>query len=182
MTDFLSTYAAFAAAPTDPTTGAAIISLLEEQESSLVFSSMDSAAAQSLGQTILSVSPQSLNPDSPTAKPIVVAVYIGTNLLYYSAQDGTATDNFEWIQRKALTVLRFGHSSLLMGIKAESAGVTFNQRFAIPITEAVGAGGGFPLFVKGVKYPVGMIGVSGLPHMEDHDVLVRGISKYLSEL
>ncbi|KAK7202944.1 hypothetical protein BZA70DRAFT_87557 [Myxozyma melibiosi] len=182
MSDFLTAYDAFSKAPTDPTAVAEITSIIEKQESSLVFSEMDSAAAMKLGLAILSVTPVALAPDSPSSRPVVVAVYIGTNLLFYSAQDGTATDNFMWIQRKAFTVRRFGHASLYMGIKAEAAGFSYNDRFAIPVTEGTGAGGGFPIFIKGVKYPVGMVGVSGLPHMEDHDVLVKGIQKYLSEL
>ncbi|KAK9458487.1 uncharacterized protein V1516DRAFT_682553 [Lipomyces oligophaga] len=179
---FLTAFKEFDETPSDSELFAKLISIMNEQEQTLIFPSLTSADAKALAEAIFSISPVGLAPTDPSARPIVVAVYVGTNLIYYSGQDGTATDNFEWIQRKATTVRRFGHASLYMGVTAQSQGSNLNDRFNIPTTVATGAGGGFPIRVAGVPYPVGFVGVSGLPHYFDHDVVVKGIEKYLKSL
>ncbi|KAK9311003.1 hypothetical protein V1524DRAFT_115422 [Lipomyces starkeyi] len=180
MTEFLDLYYEFNKTPTDPTVSKLFIAKLDEQESELEFPSFTAEDALALGLLILSESPKAKNPDLPEVDKVVVHISVNGNLLFCSGQDGTSDGNLEWIKRKVNTVTKFGHSSLYMGAFCLSRGLEFNRLMSLPESEYTGAGGGFPLRIKGVSYPVGAIAVSGLPQEDDHELLIRSIRKYLN--
>ncbi|KAK9428420.1 hypothetical protein V1505DRAFT_423435 [Lipomyces doorenjongii] len=180
MTEFLDLYYQFNKTPTDPTVAKLFIAKLAEQESELEFPSFTAEDALAMGLLILSESPNGKNQDLPEVDKVVVHISVNGNLLFYSAQDGTSAGNLDWIKRKVNTVTKFGHSSLYMGASCLARGLDFNRMMLLPESEYVGAGGGFPLRIKGVTYPVGVIAVSGLPQEDDHELLVRSIRKYLN--
>ena len=51
----------------------------------------------------------------------------------------------------------------------------------MPENEYACCGGGFPLTVKTIGV-IGTICVSGLPHMEDHKLIVDALEEYLGEM
>ncbi|KAJ8103583.1 hypothetical protein POJ06DRAFT_242331 [Lipomyces tetrasporus] len=179
MPEFLEVFYPFDKAPTDPAVSQPFLAKLAEQEAELEFSSFNASDALALGLAILAESPKAKTPDAPGVRAVVVHVSINGNLQFYSAQDGTNADNYGWIQRKVNTVTRFGRASIFMGSSCMAGGKDFNVKFLLPETEYVGVGGGFPLRVKGVAYPVGVVAVSGLPHQMDHELVTKGIKKYL---
>ncbi|OTN76406.1 hypothetical protein A5886_001483 [Enterococcus sp. 8G7_MSG3316] len=81
-----------------------------------------------------------------------------------------------WLERKETTVLDSGHSSLY----------TFYQKDQIPLfaqwaqdSRYAICGGGFPIVENGVV--TGAICVSGLDHMEDHQIIIHVLTKLLAE-
>ncbi|KAK7202943.1 hypothetical protein BZA70DRAFT_284362 [Myxozyma melibiosi] len=181
-----------------------VVSMIREQEFSLRVSWLHPETIDRLGRTILSLSPKALNPSDSRADPVVVAIYIDDNLIFYSAQ-GYETlfkeirykNQFENIQDMAYTVRKFGHSSLLIGITTMDSQVNWRRNFfttdahfhqsteqafkaahKVPDNKNIDAGGGFPLFDGGGRL-VGVICVSGLGDAKNHDLIVRGIRKYL---
>ncbi|KAK9358938.1 hypothetical protein V1504DRAFT_459527 [Lipomyces starkeyi] len=181
MPEFLDVFYPFDKAPTDSAVSKPLLATLLQQEAELEFPSFNAEDALALGLAILAESPKSKTPDAPGVRAVVVHVSINGNLQFYSGQDGTNSDNFGWIQRKVNTVTRFGHASIYMGSSCLAGGKDFNEKFLLPQTEYVGVGGGFPLRVKGVAYPVGVVAVSGLPHEMDHELVTKGIKKFLEE-
>jgi uncharacterized protein (UPF0303 family) len=110
--------------------------------------------------------------------PVVIDISRGGQQLFHAALPGTSPDNDTWIARKARVVTRFGHSSLYMGQHSRDAGTTFEARFGLPLSEYAAHGGGFPLTVRDVGV-VGVIAVSGLPQLDDHQLVVDVLGAYL---
>ncbi|KAK7202941.1 hypothetical protein BZA70DRAFT_312754 [Myxozyma melibiosi] len=177
-----------------------VVSMIQEQESSLRDSWLSPA---SLGRTILSLSPKALNPSDNRADSVVVAIYHDENLFFYSAQGyeetygGRHHDHFKNIQDMAYIVRKFGHSSFLMNITTMDSEVHWKRSFfptndeyyrsaerafqaanKIPDDKNIDCGGDFPL-LDNDGHLVGAVCVSGLGDAENHDLVVRGIKKYL---
>jgi uncharacterized protein (UPF0303 family) len=87
---------------------------------------------------------------------------------------GATPDNIEWIRRKRAVVLRFHHSSLYMRLLCEGKGVTLSARYSLPEAEFVATGGAVPILVRNVGL-VGVATVSGLPDVEDHQLVVSAL-------
>ncbi len=111
--------------------------------------------------------------------PIAVEVSRHSHQLFHAALTGATPDNDTWIARKAATVHRFGHSSLLVGQRSREAGTTFEAEFGLDPARYVAHGGGFPLLVRDVG-PVGVVVVSGLPQVEDHRLVVAALRDLLA--
>ncbi|MGY1843617.1 heme-degrading domain-containing protein [Modestobacter sp. SYSU DS0875] len=103
--------------------------------------------------------------------PVAVDVSRNGHQLFHAALPGTAPDNDTWIRRKAAVVDRFGHSSLYVGQRAREAGTTFEEQFGLDPDEYRAHGGAFPVLVRDVG-PVGVVVVSGLPQVADHELVV----------
>jgi uncharacterized protein (UPF0303 family) len=83
-----------------------------------------------------------------------------------------------WIERKNRVVRRFGHSTLLLRRRAEAQGRTFEEQMLLDPREYAAHGGAFPLIVRGVGV-VGTVTVSGLPQVEDHQLVVRVLREFV---
>ncbi|KAK9452579.1 hypothetical protein V1511DRAFT_464217 [Dipodascopsis uninucleata] len=180
MSDFFTLYSAFDQNPTYTEVSQPLLLELLKHEEEAQFESFTHKDAESLLKLILSNSPRGKDPTNPSLRPIVASVFINGNMICYLAQEGTCQDNFRWVQRKANSVARFGHSTIYEGSISKSKGLKFSERYHVSEEEFVGDGGGFPLRIKGVSYPIGSIIVSGLPHFEDHYVIVSSIKEYLA--
>lgn len=81
-----------------------------------------------------------------------------------------------WLCRKAHTVMKTEHSSLYVWIQHEKNGqydeLQKDETYAV-------CGGGFPIFVGDEL--IGSICVSGLPHEEDHLLIVESLAEYLKQ-
>jgi len=98
--------------------------------------------------------------------------------LFHAALPGSAPDNDEWVRRKGNVVRRFGRSSLHVGQLCRDQGTTLEEKYAVPSADYAAHGGAFPLLVRGVG-PVGVVAVSGLPQLEDHDLLLTVLRGWL---
>jgi len=109
---------------------------------------------------------------------VTISVCRGEQRLFHHALAGTSADNDRWIERKNRVVRRFGHSSLLMGLRAQSEGRDFAEQMLVDPREFAAHGGAFPLIVRGVGV-VGTVTVSGLPQVDDHRLVVRVLREFL---
>ncbi|CAA9421038.1 MAG: hypothetical protein AVDCRST_MAG15-2233 [uncultured Rubellimicrobium sp.] len=137
------------------------------EEADLVLDRFDYATAWNLGAHIRGIAAE-------RRLPIAVEVFHGTAPVFFALLPGATPDNSEWIRRKRAVVLRFHHSSLYMRLLCESKGVGLSERYGLPGTEFVASGGAVPIFVRDVGL-VGVATVSGLPDVEDHQLVVTAI-------
>jgi uncharacterized protein (UPF0303 family) len=160
---------------TDPTaTLAALISSLEEHEQRLRLPGFDNDDAWRLGIVLVEIA-------AARRAPVTIDLRRGVQQLFHYALPGTNADNDAWIRRKTAVVDRFGSSSFLVGRRCVADGSTFEEQFRLDRDQFAAHGGAFPVLVRGVGM-VGTVAVSGLPEAEDHELVVEGLERYLSEL
>jgi len=94
--------------------------------------------------------------------------------LFYCAFAGTTPDNQRWVARKINVVARFHKSSYHVGRLLELSGLSFTDRYNLPIEDYAAHGGCFPIHVAGTGI-VGAVTVSGLPQREDHNLVVEAL-------
>ena len=94
--------------------------------------------------------------------------------LFYCALPGTTPDNQRWVARKINVVARFHKSSYHVGRLLELSGLSFGDRYNLPIEDYAAHGGCFPINVVGTGI-VGSVTVSGLPQREDHNLVVEAL-------
>ena len=141
------------------------------QEELLKFETFTHEDAWELGQVFVS---EAMDKDMKIA--IAIRSLSGLTLFQYAAE-GTNYGNEGWIDRKFRTVQHFEMSTLRYALFLKKRGATLAERGLDP-TKFVACGGGFPIFVEGVGC-IGAAMVSGLTDVEDHDVLISCISRYL---
>ena len=110
---------------------------------------------------------------------VVIDIERAGHQLFHAALPGTAPDNDEWIRRKGNVVRRFGRSSLHVGQVCRDQGTTIEDKYAVASADYAAHGGAFPLLVRGVG-PIGVVAVSGLPQLEDHDLVVSVLRSHLA--
>jgi uncharacterized protein (UPF0303 family) len=110
--------------------------------------------------------------------PVAVDIARNGHQLFHAALPGTSPDNDAWIRRKAAVVDRFGHSSLYVGQRSREAGTTFEAQFGLDPERYAAHGGAFPVLVRDVG-PVGVVVVSGLPQVADHQLVVDVLREHL---
>jgi len=82
-----------------------------------------------------------------------------------------------WLAAKARTVDMNQQSSLRFWAELQVSGKSPEDR-RMPEAEFACCGGGFPLTLRNCGV-VGTICVSGLPHMQDHALVVEALKAYL---
>jgi len=110
---------------------------------------------------------------------IAIAIFFKEQRIYQVGLPGTTSNNDEWIDRKYRTVDMTKHSSLALRIKVDELGLQ-EEEFGFKSGHLAICGGGYPLYSKGEL--VGMAIVSGLPHKEDHQVIVDVLAEYRKEM
>lgn len=113
--------------------------------------------------------------------PIGVAIDITINGLsvFRYIPEGATAHNVAWLNRKINTVTRFEMSSLRVMAKFDVNGLNCENEKIDPDSVALG-GGGFPLTIRGTGV-VGVIAVSGLPHLDDHQLIVDTLAEFLAK-
>jgi uncharacterized protein (UPF0303 family) len=112
------------------------------------------------------------------ALPIAIDIRRGAQILFHAALEGAQPDNDVWIARKARAVERYGIPSLLLGTRPKIAGRRIeNEGWFDQMTYAA-HGGGFPVRVKGAGI-VAVATVSGLPQIDDHDLVVAALREFV---
>ena len=137
------------------------------QEQTLVFPQFDADAAWAFG-TRLRMLAQS--------RSHAVAIEVGRfgQPLFFSALAGATPANASWVRRKRNVVEHFRISSYAMALRMQQGGHNLSERYGLPAADYAASGGAFPLSVAGAGI-VGTIVVSGLPHRDDHELIVEAL-------
>ena len=144
---------------------------MEKEEQELIFEEFTNETALQVGLAIIEEAKR-------LGKSITVEIYRHGQRLFAYAMTGTTVGNEDWIRRKNNVVQHFGQSSWHVALLVRQEGTTLEERYGLPLTDYVGAGGGFPLIVEG-EGQVGTITVSGLPDQEDHDLLITSLRRFM---
>ena len=156
------------------TTGDRTASQLLDEETALLLPSLSEGDAVDIGLTALGLARE-------RGLAVTIEVRRCGRPVFRAALPGTSTDNDDWILRKARVVERFAHSTLHERVRHEEAGTTFAARTGLPESEYAAHGGGFPLAVTGTGV-VGVLLVSGLPQVADHELCVEALTAHLAAL
>ncbi len=138
---------------------------LEAEDAGLVLPSFDETAACGWGRSWSTL-------PWPKSLPVVIDIRTADRTLFHAGLPGSAPLNDLWARRKSNTALMFQLPSLLVGARNRAKGETLARhglsRQNMPTTAGrcrSGCG-------RGV---VAVATVSGLPQVEDHKLVVRGI-------
>ena len=112
--------------------------------------------------------------------PVVINIRNGHRTFFHAALPGSAALNDNWARRKSNTALLAGRASLIVGRMNADKGRTLATDGLAEVDYA-DHGGAVPIFVMGVGM-VALATVSGLPQVEDHQLVVRGILALRHEL
>ncbi len=148
-----------------------VSNILKMQEEILQFTHFTNEDAWELGK---------LMAEEARARKYNVAISIRRNngmILFQHMGDETTIENEEWLERKFNTVRRQEVSSLEFCIYMQNSGHTMAEKFMDDNVYAC-VGGGFPIRIEDAGV-IGAICVSGLNHVQDHDFIIRCLSKYL---
>ena len=152
------------------TTGDYSTKELLQQEEELALSSFTNEDAIGLGQELLKLA-------LDQKAPVIVQVRIGEQIIFHSALTGSSSENDWWINRKYRVVEKFKHSSMYVRVSFEEKNQSFEEDSGLDNELYAAHGGGFPISVT----DIGMVGValvSGLPQVEDHKMIIKGLTNF----
>jgi uncharacterized protein (UPF0303 family) len=137
---------------------------LEAEFAGLELASFDEAAAWRLGVILV---------DLGKGLPVVIDIRTADRTLFHAALPGSAPLNDLWARRKSNTALMFQLPSLLVAARNQTKGEPLDKH-GLASADFADSGGAVPIRVKGVGV-VAVATVSGLPQVEDHKLVVRGL-------
>ena len=105
--------------------------------------------------------------------PVVIDIRTADRTLFHAALPGSAPLNDLWARRKSNTALMFQIPSLLVAARNRAKDEPLDKH-GLSGADYADSGGAVPIRVKGVGV-VAVATVSGLPQVEDHKLVVRGI-------
>ena len=110
--------------------------------------------------------------------PIAIDITKGGQVLFHAALPGATPDNDHWIRAKQRTAARYEVPSLLVGLRGRLRGGRIEDQGWFDQSRYAAHGGSFPLYVTGVG-AVATVTVSGLPQVQDHDLVVEAMREIL---
>jgi uncharacterized protein (UPF0303 family) len=143
-----------------------LLPLLEAQNADIGFSTFGYDDAYALGAALVARA-------AADDLAVTIAITFGEQRVFHAARPGTSADNDDWLARKARVVTRFNAPSFLIGTRARAKGNDFHASTGLPPALYMAHGGAFPLRVNGSL--IGVVGVSGLPERDDHDLVVQAL-------
>ena len=148
-----------------------MIKLIKGQEDSLQFDEFNEEIALKLGLACIEEAKKN-------NIPISVEICMNGSVLFYYRSKGTSDHNSHWLRRKTNVVNKLDMSSLQLFYYLIDAKRQLKEDMFLDPMDYAACGGGFPIRLKGVGL-VGSISYSALPHLEDHDFVVKVLSKFL---
>ncbi|WP_137112469.1 heme-degrading domain-containing protein [Rhodobacter sp. SY28-1] len=145
---------------------------LEAEYAGLMLPRFDERAGLRLGQILVDLA-------LAEALPVVIDIRTADRTLFHAALPGSAPLNDRWARRKSNTALLFQLPSLLVGRRLAAKDEAL-ARHGLPSEDYAEAGGAVPIRVTGVGV-VAVATVSGLPQVEDHRLVVRGLRALMAE-
>jgi uncharacterized protein (UPF0303 family) len=149
-----------------------LLDKLAEQESRLVFDRFDEDTAWALGEALREAA-------RAAALPVAISIRRNGQRLFHAALPGSSADNDGWLERKSAVVDRYGRSSLRVGEQFRVNGGSFDTDARLNPSEYAAHGGAFPILVRGTGC-VGTVAVSGLPEVDDHQLVVETLEDFLA--
>lgn len=143
----------------------------EYEEETLQFNHFSNDDAWELGQLMVNTAKKK------GLKPAFEINVNGYTVFRYGFP-GTNLHNERWLLRKRNTVNTTHMSSLHAGALLEKQGESIEKDWFLPGMEFAHLGGGFPIILKGTGV-IGTACCSGLPHEEDHQMVVDCIKEFL---
>lgn len=110
--------------------------------------------------------------------PLAIAIYLEDVRIFQQFLDGTSATNEIWIQRKINTVRATNHSTLFTRAVMDQ-GAYQELNLKNHFGELAICGGGIPIHKNDEIYAV--VIVSGLPHEEDHNLIMSQFEKFRNE-
>ncbi|MEZ2392034.1 heme-degrading domain-containing protein [bacterium RCC_150] len=147
------------------------LSELRQQEEELVFESFDHHDAWRLGSLIA-------NHAIASSYGVAIDIRRHNLVLFRCVLPGATADQEEWIRRKSAAVLRFEHSTALLGQQFSDYDPT--QGGWLAPEDYTLAGGSFPIRLRRTGV-IGAVTVSGLTSDDDHQLVVDGLRDYLKD-
>jgi len=148
------------------------IAELETEFARLDLDRFDEDAALRLGQILVELA-------STGKMPVVINIRTADRTLFHAALPGSAPLNDLWARRKSNVALMFQLPSLLVGQQHKAKDETL-ARHGLRAEDYADNGGAVPIKVRGAGV-VAVATVSGLPQVEDHKLVVRGIRALAAE-
>ncbi|MFC7991778.1 heme-degrading domain-containing protein [Streptomyces pilosus] len=146
---------------------------LEAQERRLVFEHFTHDDAWALGSLLVATARE-------RRAPVAIDIHRAGQQLFHAALPGSAPDNDAWIARKRRVVERYGSASYLVGARHRAKGTTFEASSRLDPDTYAAHGGSFPITVRGAGV-IGAVTVSGLPQLEDHNMVVEALDRFLTD-
>ena len=109
--------------------------------------------------------------------PVAVLIRLNGKDVFSCYPEGTGAYHRMWLERKANTVHVREMSSLRAYLLLQQNNEDIEKDWMLPAQEYAACGGGFPIRLKNGSV-VGEICTSGLSHIEDHEILVKGLKKF----
>ena len=147
------------------------ISLLEVESQSLALPAFDEVAALRLGDWLVKAA-------LDAQLPVVIDIRTANRTLFHASLPGSSPDNDAWARRKSNVALHFQAASLMVGERMRQRGRTLADQ-GLAASDYADHGGAVPIHVKGTGM-VAVATVSGLPQLEDHRLVVRGLKALLA--
>ncbi|MGC0377076.1 heme-degrading domain-containing protein [Streptomyces sp. SAI-229] len=145
---------------------------LEAQERRLVLPRFTYDDAWALGSLLVEMARE-------RQAPVAIDIHRAGQQLFHAALPGSAPDNDAWIARKRRVVERYGSASYLVGARHRAKGTTFEASSRLDPDTYAAHGGSFPLTVEGAGV-IGAVTVSGLPQLQDHQLVVEALEHFLT--
>jgi len=107
--------------------------------------------------------------------PVTISIHLGQQRVFHAALPGTSANNDDWVMRKTRVVQRFDRSSHDVGQTyfADDT-LTFLAAFGLSAADYAPTGGAVPIRVNGTT--VGVLAVSGLTSVDDHELALAALS------
>ena len=137
-------------------------------ERQLVVSSFSNKLSMSMGLKIIELA---------NGKGLSIGVEVSrlNHTVFLYLDDGLPADKHNWIKRKANIVKHFEESSLAVKEDLINGGMSLKGTFGLDETQFVAKGGSMPIMVEGVGL-VGIVTVTGLSDVDDHQIIVDALS------
>lgn len=143
-----------------------------ERENALSFSSFSLDDAWRLGSLLVRKARE-------RSLPIAIDVRLGTQQAFHAAMPGATANNDDWVERKVRVVQAYDRSSLGVRLYYEALGTDFDTFSRRDPNLYAAFGGGVPIRIGDTL--IGVVAVSGLPHEDDHDLVVEALEELLLE-
>ena len=146
------------------------ITELEAEAARLILPEFTEETALRLGLTLMNMA-------KLDRLPVVIDIRTADRTLFHVAMPGSAPINDRWARRKSNTALHFHLASLHVGRNMAAKGDTLEMH-GLSEAEFAIHGGAVPICVAGAGV-VACATVSGLPQLDDHRLVVRGLDTLL---
>lgn len=111
--------------------------------------------------------------------PVAIGIQLGQQRVFHTALPGSSSDNDHWLARKTKVALRYGEASLAVGEGFRDRGSDFDTDSRLDPSEYAAHGGVVPLRLRSGTV-IGVVGVSGLPQLDDHAFVVEHLRAFLA--